>query len=109
MTAIIQPSNAVYASIYLLNLDIQAIETKYQRTAASIAEQLKVAQHTYVRSVYKKYLGERLEIGTEERLTTLTETANHLVRLLSKESQERLLADLHFRKEIRALYSEEMH
>ncbi|MFU8797110.1 MAG: hypothetical protein ACNA7Y_00160 [Gammaproteobacteria bacterium] len=106
MAAIIQPSNAVYASIYLLNLDIQAIETKYQRAAASIAEQLKSAQRTYMGTVYKKNLGERLDVNAEEPLATLTETANHLAGFLSKESQERLLTDLHVRKELRTLNEE---
>jgi hypothetical protein len=99
MTAIIQPSNAVYASHYLLNLDSRFIDYKYQRVAAPIVKQLKDARHRYLGSVSKpRFSPERIET----QLTLLTEAANFLAYMLSKESQECLLADL-------SLYREEMH
>lgn len=79
---IVNPSNALLATRFLLNLDINAIKNPYQSTLREEVLTIKEA----LASLQNPNQAEQLY----QNLYTLAASANHLVNALSDDARERL-------------------
>lgn len=88
---IITPANAILATRYLMELDINAVREAYQRDICHWAVTLKQAQKDYL--AYSRSEGDAKNLTTEAiqtSLTKLAQCAKHISALLSDEAKHQL-------------------